>query len=173
MGLTETKAMKPDDFEHRLRQTPLNPPPTAWRGEILANARAARAPETEPTAATQRTPRLGLADLALLWQWLRGALWPRPVAWAVLLLLWLPMGAVELALRESGDTAHPPDAVTFTPAQVQTLASARRQMLSELLAPPPSPRPKIEPADRPRSDIPLPHSPDSAQNGRLSVARLS
>ncbi len=68
--------MNPDDFEKQLQRQPLRQPPAAWRGEILAAARA-------NIRATQRP-----AEAGLLASW-RALLTRFPVAWGAVAALWL------------------------------------------------------------------------------------
>ena len=62
-----------NDFERKLRDTPMRTPPRGWRAEILAAL-----PANQPAA--------------LRW---RAWLWPSPRAWAALAAIWLVLIAIE------------------------------------------------------------------------------
>jgi hypothetical protein len=64
-----------NEFERRLAQQPLRQVPPDWRREVLAHA-----------TQTGRAPRVRAAIL----DWL----WPSPLAWASLILIWLALAAV-------------------------------------------------------------------------------
>ena len=86
-----------NDFEHKLRDTPLRRPPAAWRGEILAAI-----PANRSAVANWR-------------EWL----WPPPIAWAALAAVWLILLTIELAsggmparlARGSTSNTVPPDSL--------------------------------------------------------------
>lgn len=68
-----------NDFERKLRDTPLRQPPAAWRAETLAAL-----PANQP--ATLNWPA-----------WL----WPAPSAWAALAAVWLILFALDFATAPS------------------------------------------------------------------------
>lgn len=81
--------MKTEDFETLLQGTPLRTPPSAWRAEILQQAR--------PAASAAKSFFLpGSELLSRFWDTVRREwLWPHPAAWASLAALW----AVSLLLQ--------------------------------------------------------------------------
>jgi hypothetical protein len=87
-----------NEFERRLAQQPLRQIPVAWRRDLLARADAtARA---QPAA-------------------LRDWLWPSPLAWAALALIWITLAAAftfgEPVDESMATTASPPRADQETP----------------------------------------------------------
>ena len=86
-----------NDFERKLRATPLQPPPAEWRGEIFATI-----PANPSAVASWR-------------EWL----WPPPIAWAALAAVWLILFTIELSTggmparpaRGSASKTAPPDSL--------------------------------------------------------------
>jgi len=99
----EFRLMNADEFESRLQQTPLRPPPIQWREDILAATRTTGVTHADPRTAPVREPRF-----AATWQGrLRELFWPHPVAWGVIAAIWIAIGTVHLALKEPGRPAAP------------------------------------------------------------------
>lgn len=153
--------MKRDDFENRLRRIPRSEPPSAWRTEVLAAIRESGAEEA-PGASPSRKGPAEARDVRILWQWLRGLLWPHPVAWGLLLLLWLPVGIAAWTVhhgRAGLSAAHDPG---LTPTQARVFAAAHREVVGELLGDAPALAPEPALSDGPRSALPKRALPDSA-----------
>lgn len=116
--------MKPEDFEQRLARTPLQPPPAAWREEILAAARTA----------LPAPPRSPLATLATLWNRWR-LLRPAATPWTALAGAWLLVLALHGVGRSIDHRASAsvmsPDSTTESPA---ALIAAARSYHARVLA---------------------------------------
>ena len=95
-----------NDFERKLRDTPLRTPPREWRGEI-------------PGALPANQPA------ALNW---RAWLWPAPPAWLALAAVWLALFTIESI---SSHTTAPPARATLgkVPPADSLFASRHEQML--------------------------------------------
>ena len=98
--------MNPDDFEQQLQRQALQPPPAAWREEILQAARA-----NIPTAVSGR-------ESELLTGW-RALLARIPLAWGAVAALWLVilgvnsfMAGPAIATIASTSAPAPRDAMT-------------------------------------------------------------
>jgi hypothetical protein len=135
----------PDQFEDRLRRQPLRSVPPAWRGEILAAARAAATSHPEAPAASRSwffALRSGLSAL----------LWPHPVAWAGLAAVWLLILGLNFATREPGESEAARQSAPPSP-QMRELLHQQEQMFADLIGPVEKPH-----ADRPKPAAPQPHS---------------
>jgi len=121
-----------NEFEKRIAETPPRRLPAAWRDDILAAARAERAPETIPPAATVRP-------------WWLEWLWPNPVAWGMLAAAWVVIFALHAATPA-------PSGAQSAPASNNTLnlIVKRERELSSLLATAAEPAPPK--ATGPRSE---------------------
>jgi hypothetical protein len=82
-----------DPFEQRLRRQSPQQVPSAWRGEILAQARAAA--EANRQSATDETATEERAAWLAGWRLVFGRL---PLAWASLAALWIALVGVNLML---------------------------------------------------------------------------
>jgi len=131
--------MSPDEFEQKLQRQPLRAAPEAWRGEILAAARASR---LTPHAS-------GIGDynlLELVFTWLR----PARLAWATMAAAWVVILGLNLAVRETASSrmaAIPP------PAQMREAMKQKQLLLAELGGR--AERPVIK---RPKAIVPGPRS---------------
>jgi len=119
-----------EQFERRLSQQPLRSVPTAWRGEILAAARAAQttchpSPVTSPLQPSRPSSILHL---------LSSLLWPHPKAWAGLAAVWIFILAVNVSMRDSS----PKMAEKSAPPSPEVIVELRKQqrLFAELVGPP-------------------------------------
>lgn len=117
-----------DEFERFLSQQPVRSVPASWRDEIL------------PATASEE----GQAP------WWHQWLWPSPVAWAALAVVWMVIIGLQLAARPSAEetvqrTSTPPADIAVTLAQEQRL-------LTELTAPEP-PRRRLPEESGPHSEL--------------------
>jgi hypothetical protein len=92
-------------------------------------------------ATTKAEPASSLFGmLTVAWQGrLRELFWPHPIAWGVIAVLWVAIGAVHLAIREPAQPTTPVHIATSSDAP--TLMSMQRELLASW----------DEPADRPRT----------------------
>jgi len=109
-----------NEFEQRLRQTPLRSLPPEWRQDILAAAQ----PPTSVPARSQPTE---------LW-WTR-LLWPYPRAWAGLAAAWVVILGLHLATREPAETTTAARAEATPGPEYRAQLQQQQQMLAELLGP--------------------------------------
>jgi hypothetical protein len=125
-------------FEKRLQRQPLREIPSAWREEILSEAKRAVA-VSRPSPAPRHSS---------FW---REFFWPCPQAWAGLAAIWLMILGVGYFTREETTIASrepsPPS------SQVRELLKQQEQLLAELIGPMQTPE-----ADRPKSLAPQPRS---------------
>jgi hypothetical protein len=135
---------KEENFEARVSGQPLRAVPAAWRGEILAAARAAR---TEGTAATVTEE----SWLAVVQRQVVALLWPHPKAWAGLAAVWVGIIALNVSTQE-GAPKRAEKTATPSPAMVAELKKQQR-MFAELVGG----YDTVE-ADRPRIFAPRPRS---------------
>ena len=141
-----------DDFEKRLQRQPLRPPPAAWRGEIIAAAQAAAVAESRHGGRrTAHSHALEGPSSPTLWQTFTALLWPAPVAWAGLVVIWFAILAVNHwsigGSRTYARRASRPDSRMIHAWKEQ------EQILVELIGPSKSPV-----ADPPKPAAPRPHS---------------
>src|ERR1700749_1043907 len=115
-NLNEPNPMSPEDFEKRLKQSPLRPAPAEWRSEILAAAKAAA-----KEAATER-PRISVWKLFT--GWLAAGLELRPQALAGLAAIWVVILALHFSTHEDSSLA-----ANGTPVPNQVMAEVREQRL--------------------------------------------
>jgi hypothetical protein len=117
---TET-AMKPDEFEQRLRRQSWREVPPAWRREILAAARAAGSPDhpREPAAARW-------------WGQLSFLLWPSPRAWAAVAAAWLVILSGNLLINAGAPAAS---GQPMNEAHLMENLRQRQRAMAELLEP--------------------------------------
>jgi hypothetical protein len=118
-----------DDFETKLRHVPRRQPPAEWRKEILAPLQ-------------QRDEAVELA-------WWRRWLWPHPIAWAVMAMLWVTIAGLQFA-------AAPPEGVQTSASlpkspDIRHALEERIRMMAELSGDATRARTYETPADRPRS----------------------
>jgi hypothetical protein len=108
-----------NEFEQRLRQTPLKPVPADWRAEILAAAGKA----SPPVAPASWQERLNVQLHALFW--------PHPKAWVGLAVVWILIALVDFSQRETSSTP----AQKTSPPSPEVLVELReqRQLLAELI----------------------------------------
>ena len=141
---------EPDALEVRLRRTPLAPPPSAWRAEILAAAEKAGAASAAATAQDRDQPRGAWARLrAIPGEWMA-------VAALVLLVVGLNWPAVaDLARSDAPMLAGRPEEMSVK--EVTVLMASREALWRELelvpiertirspdpVSPPPEPRRQI------------------------------
>lgn len=105
-----------NEFEKRIAETPPRRVPDAWRDDILAAARAERAPGIIRPAAIGRP-------------WWLEWLWPNPVAWGTLAAAWVVIFALHAA------TPAPSGSQTASASNnTLNLIVKRQQELSSLLA---------------------------------------
>jgi hypothetical protein len=128
-----------NEFEQRLRQTPVKPVPAGWRAEILAAAGAVSPAAVVPTRWEQVSARLNA--------WL----WPHPKAWAGLAAVWAVILALNLSQREPApvmaEKSAPP-----SPEMVTALRQ-QQQLLAELAG-----ATEVRDADRPKAAGPQPRT---------------
>jgi len=67
--------MTNDDFENQLRRVPMREIPADWRGQILSAAKQPVRMDAPVAKSARQT-------------WWRDLLWPSPLAWAALVLIW-------------------------------------------------------------------------------------
>lgn len=111
-----------NDFEHKLTQQPFREPPADLRRAILG----ATSGGAVPPVGTWR-------------DWL----WPSPLAWAALAMVWVCLYAIEAPQRKTRDeritshrTAREPN-----PQALALLVSEREHLLAEVLKYSPAPAP--------------------------------
>lgn len=138
--------MNSNEFESRLEQIPLQPPPRGWRKQILGAACAGAVAGIRRE--TQSVHRLTL--VAAGQRWLHEWLWPHPVVWGAMAAIWLAVGAVQVALREPRPSVAPVR-VAGTP-EAPTLLNLQNQWLLAL----------NEPLDKPKLLPTRPLPPQSA-----------
>lgn len=141
--------MSANDFEERVQRQPLRQVPAGWRGEILAAAQQASAPQHAPHTTHPSRPSL----LSTLNSQLSTILWPHPAAWAGLAAVWLVIAGLNLTTRET----TPRLARRAAPLSPQVCLAFQEQerVLAELIGPretPAAERPKPAPP-RPRSEM--------------------
>ena len=134
--------MNADELEKDLQEQRLRPVPSSWREEILTAARAEAGllPPSQPRG------------------WWRELLWPCPAAWAGLAAAWVVILGLHLLAGAEPRAARETSLVQALP-EGQALMAEQRRLYAEMLAPaPPGPGPaRAEPADRPRSQRPVPY----------------
>ena len=96
-----------NDFERKLRDTPLRPPPAEWRAEILAAL-----PNHQPAASRWH-------------EWL----WPPPLAWGTLAAIWIVLCAIEFSLGTASVKPGPHPAFKM-PAPESLLMLRKEQALA-------------------------------------------
>ena len=118
--------MNPDDFEKQLQRQALQPPPAAWREQILQAARSS-VPVASPSA----------AKCFSLATWWRELILPARYAWGALVAVWIVIAAVSLATRE-----NTPLVAKAAPAThpVERALQAQQQLRAELIG-------QFEPSD--------------------------
>jgi len=132
--------MNPDDFEKQLERQSLRPPPTAWREEILAAARANIRPASHSAE----------SDLLVGW---RAFLARIPLAWGAVAAVWAVIIGVNLLISGPSVTIMAGSAGS-APQDRMTLWSLQRaemSLLADHLTDDSDPAPRIAPP-RPRSD---------------------
>jgi hypothetical protein len=135
---------KEENFEARVSGQPLRAVPAAWRGEILAAARAAR---TEGAAAkVVEEPWLVVMRRQLV-----ALLWPHPKAWAGLAAVWVGIIALHISTH-AGSPKVAEKTAAPSPEMVAELKKQQR-MFAELVRG----YDTVE-ADRPRTFTPRPRS---------------
>ncbi len=115
-----------DEFEQFLGQQPVRSLPASWRREILT-----------PTATQE-------AQAPWWHQWL----WPSPVAWAALAVVWMVIIGLQLAARPSAEEIV--QQPSTAPADIAVALAQQQRLLTELTAP--------EPPRRRSPEEPGPHS---------------
>ena len=143
-----------EQFEQRVSGQPLRAVPSAWRGEILATARAARA----ESVATVAEPVGREPWRALLRRQLVALLWPHPKAWAGLAAVWVGIIALNISTHEAAPRMAE-KSVTPSPEMVVELKKQQR-MFAELVG-----SYDTMEADRPRVFAPRPRS----ERGEIAV----
>lgn len=134
-------------FEQRLRRQPLRPVPSAWREEILAQARATADARQRDVAA--QTVSADQAALIAGWRLLFARL---PLAWASLAALWIALIGLNLAMPSPMVRMAEPGASS---AQMELLAALDVQPAGyEPLSDQPAPAPQALPAPK-HSEVPL------------------
>lgn len=96
-----------NEFERRLAQQPLRQIPVAWRRDLLALAEATQRAQPE---------HAGLRD------WL----WPSPLAWAALALIWIALAAAFTSAEPVGETI----ATTTSPAPLRSDQETQPSLLA-------------------------------------------
>jgi hypothetical protein len=132
-----------DQFEKRLRRQPLRNAPSAWREEILAEARKAETPRHASRLTFQ-------SQLSTLSQQLATLLPPHPRAWAGLAAVWLVIIVVNISSREGATTMAEKRAGPPT-QQMREMLREQQQMLAELFD-----QPAV--TDRTKASVPRPQS---------------
>jgi hypothetical protein len=135
-----------DPFEERLARTPLRPPPSSLREQVLQ-------------AAGRAAPDLAHPLQTRMWAWFAAWLWPHPAAWATLGLAWMVVILLNVAALDSAG-AVPRQRVQsrVSPAWTAALHEQRALLHSLLQDPspaalPPEPGPDAQfrrPGNRPR-----------------------
>jgi hypothetical protein len=133
-----------EQFEQQLKRRPLRPVPGEWRDGILAAAGGAQ-------RAKSSGPGAGRPFLSVLNERLVSLLWPHPVAWGGLAVVWILIFAVHFSIRD-GEPALAEKVVAQSPEVVAQLKQQQR-LLAELLGPNDLPD-----ADRPKIFVPKPRS---------------
>lgn len=145
--------MNTDKFEKHLQSQPARQVPAEWRHEILSVARQAAGAHHSPAVLPgsimeggRTAHRVSPTGLSTIGDWLSSLLWPRPVAWAALAVVWL----VILVLNFATNAGSPRLAKSTTPPSPQLFMAFQEQqrLLSELIGPreapaaePPKPAP--------------------------------
>ena len=102
--------MTPEEFEQRLATLPVRQIPAEWESEILAAAQA----------------KIRQPFFALLLPMVRAWLWPHPVAWACVVVVWLAIAGLNFsgpqgdALTTTGKAIPPRDPAAFA-AEIKAL----------------------------------------------------
>ncbi len=112
--------MNSDDFEKQLQRTPLQPPPAAWRAEILAAAHA-----------NIRSTTASIPEAGLLASW-RALLARIPLAWGAVAALWLVIIGVNSLMSGPAITviARSSTPVQHEPMTVWNLQRAEARLLA-------------------------------------------
>ena len=141
--------MNTEDFERRLQRQPLRQVPGEWRQQILSAARQASLPEHAPRASHRAAPSLSL--LSTLHHQLSALLWPHPVAWTGLAVVWVLILGINLTTRDASTMI----AKHASPASPQIFMAfqEQEQLLSELFGPGETPV-----AEQPKPRLPRPRS---------------
>ena len=131
-----------EQFEARLKRQPLRQLPANWKGEILAAAKSAHPASRIPRRSFLSTINSQLSTL----------LWPHPKAWAGLAAVWVAIVALNISMHEPSPTAVM--AKKSAPASAEVMAELKQQrlMYAQLIGA------SEQPADRPKTFIPLPRS---------------
>ena len=135
--------MNTDDLETRLSRLPLRPPPSQWRGEILAacGAPASSTARVESRGGAQRRRFGERRSVAWWFAWLM----PGRAGWATLGAAWGIIMLLQFADAPEAKSAPPPT-VAISPEAWEE----RRRLMAELLPPDqPAPEPAVT---RPRGD---------------------
>ena len=135
---------EPEQFEQQLKRQSLKQAPAEWRSDILAAARAA-----QPVKRTQ--PVAGGSFLPIFYTRIASVLWPHPVAWGGLAVIWMLLFALHFSINDS----EPALAEKVVPQSPEVVAQLQQQhrLLAELLGPIDLPD-----ADRPKIFVPKPRS---------------
>jgi hypothetical protein len=142
------RTMKPENqFEERLRRQSLRQIPSAWREEIIANARAVA--DAERQATTGKTVSENQAALIAGWRLIFARL---PLAWASLAALWIAIIGVNLMLPTPMVSVAVQDSASDRMAELAALDSTALD--SEPARAPQPPASEVLPATRP-SEVPL------------------
>ena len=119
--------MNLDDFEQELKGRPFRSVPPEWKEQILGSAE--RAPKAGPNRRS----------------WLQELLWPSPVAWGTLAVVWVAIVGINVVIHE-GDDSQPVALTDY--AQLRLAVEQKRSLQAELEEPVVPPKPE---AIKPRS----------------------
>jgi hypothetical protein len=109
-----------EPFEQRLRRQPLKPIPDDWRVDILRESRRAAAAKSQEAGAASHW-------LTTLNQKLSTLLWPNPISWAGLAVVWAFILMLNYSTRDPSATRFM--AERTPPPSPEVLAELKKQQL--------------------------------------------
>jgi hypothetical protein len=131
-------------FEKRVKDQPLRQVPAGWRKEILAAVENAQ-------SVCSRQPVAGRSLLSIFGYQLRSLLWPHPVAWGGLAVVWIFILAANVSMSDK----TPAMADKTSPLSPETVAELKqqKQLLAEMMG-----TSDTSTADKQKTFVPKPRS---------------